>query len=45
METMKELAIDAVVILLGWLVITAGSVNATKGLSCGPKVSSVQKAP
>lgn len=45
METLKEIAVDAIVVLLGWVVITATSIHPTKGLICGPQVSSIKKAP
>lgn len=44
METLKELAVDVLVVLAGLIIITAeGAVNHAKGLSCGRVETSAQK--
>jgi len=47
MEHLKEVAIDAVIVLAVWFAVTAGSVldRANKGLSCGGQATVTQKAP
>ncbi len=49
METVKELLIDAAIVLFGLIVIMAGDIkHSAKGLSCGQSVSSaerIEKAP
>ena len=46
MESLKELAVDALIVLLGIVIITAqGAVNHAKGLSCGRIETSAQAKP
>ena len=44
METLKELAVDALVLLAAWFVVTASGISKTAGgFTCG-RVEEVQKA-
>lgn len=45
MQHLKELAVDALILLAGWFIVTAGQLSSSaKGVSCG-RAEITQQAP
>ncbi len=45
MDTLKEIVIDAVIVLGAWLVVTASGMIRAEGFSCGRAQEAAQKTP